>query len=238
MAAPARPDGAVQLPLPLQLPAAPGFAGFIPDGNEALLGALEDWAVGHGEAFLYVHGAPGSGKSRLLQGAIEVAGQAGRRVACLPLDLPGLTPAVLNDLERLDALALDRIDSVAGDAAWELPLFSLYNRLRVAGRGLLVAGRLPPAELPLQLADLRSRLCAGLIYGVRPLDEAGCARLLHAGAAARGLTLDAAAVAYILARCPRDAGALLALLERLDRASLAARRAPTVPFIGRLLAGG
>jgi DnaA family protein len=223
------------LPLALWLPPPPGLATFVADGNEALFAALEAWAGGTGERYLYLHGEPGSGKTALLQGAVEQAISAGRRVLYLPLDAPGIVPVALTDLDHLDALALDALDAVAGNPDWELALFSLYNQLAASGTGLLLAGRVPAAQLPVALPDLRSRLSAGAGWRVRPLDEAGCARLLTAGAGRLGLALSRAAVGYILTRCPRDPASLTRLLARLDRATLAAGRAPTVQFIARLL---
>ena len=42
-------------------------------------------------------------------------------------------------------------------------------------------------------------------------------------------------IAYVLARLPRDMPSLMALLERMDRASLTAQRRITLPFVRALL---
>ena len=57
----------------------------------------------------------------------------------------------------------------------------------------------------------------------------------HYRASARGLDFDAAALDWMLRRCSRDLGTLTALFERLDRASLAAQRRLTVPFLRQVL---
>ena len=54
-------------------------------------------------------------------------------------------------------------------------------------------------------------------------------------ARARGLDLSDEVGVYLLRRCPRDTHALFALLERLDKASLAAQRRLTIPFVRDLL---
>ena len=54
-------------------------------------------------------------------------------------------------------------------------------------------------------------------------------------AAARGLDFEDAALDWMLRRCSRDLGTLTALFERLDRASLAAQRRLTVPFLRQVL---
>ena len=42
----------------------------------------------------------------------------------------------------------------------------------------------------------------------------------------------------MLRRCSRDPGSLAALFERIDRASLAAQRRLTVPFLRQVLGSG
>lgn len=225
-----------QMTLALRLPNTGGFDAFVADGNDETVTALRQWAVGAGQRYLFLHGAAGSGKSHLLHAACREAIDLGRTVLYLPMDYEGLKPAILEDLERCDAVVVDALQAVVGNDAWERGLFGLYNRLQDAGRHLLVAARVPPPVLGLGLADLMSRLSAGPAYLLRPLNDDGRARLLDVAAQQRGLSLGSAAVAYILSRCPRDPGALLRLLDELDRVSLQRRRAPTVRLIGELLA--
>lgn len=225
-----------QLGLPLRLPTAGALERFVVADNQEPLAALRHWLNGDGEPCLFLHGATHSGKTHLLQGAADELARRGRSVLYLPLGHPALTPAVLADLERLDAVILDACEAIAGEPAWELGLFDLYNRLREADRRLLAAARQPPARLALALADLRTRLGAGPVYGLRPLDDSARAELLRRAAAERGLPLTPPAIDYILARCPRDPGWLCRFIERLDAASLAAQRAPSIRFIASLLA--
>ena len=225
-----------QLPLALRLPAASGFRSFVVDGNEETVESLRQWVIGAGHRYLFLHGAAGSGKSHLLQACCHEIVDGGATVLYLPLDQEGPAPAMLEDLETRDAVVIDAVQSIAGDADWECALFDLYNRLQDAGRRLLVAGRVPPQMLGLGLPDLASRLSAGPAYVLRALDDAGRARLLASAADQRGLRLDPTAIKYILNRCPRDPGWLLRLLDDIDRRSLQRRRAPTVRLIGELLA--
>ncbi|KTF31201.1 hypothetical protein LMG919_19935, partial [Xanthomonas vesicatoria] len=51
----------------------------------------------------------------------------------------------------------------------------------------------------------------------------------------RGLALDDAAIDWLLTHSERELATLVALLERLDRESLAAKRRITVPFLRRVL---
>ncbi|MCF7990623.1 MAG: DnaA regulatory inactivator Hda [Thiohalocapsa sp.] len=224
-----------QLALALKLPEPCGFQSFVADGNGETRVAVERWAEGDGERYVYIHGAAGTGKTHLLQAACGRSAERGGAVAYLPLGAPGITPDILERLEQRDAVAVDAVEHIAADTVWEEALFAFYNRLQEAGTRLLVAGRTPPKSLGLRLADLASRLSAGAAYALLPLDDAGAAKLLTAAARQRGLKLDDAAIAYILSRCPREPASLLKLVEQIDRRSLQHRRAVTVRFIGELL---
>ena len=85
------------------------------------------------------------------------------------------------------------------------------------------------------MPDLRSRLSQCGRIPLAPLDDAGRGTVLRERAIRRGLVLDEAAIDWLLTRTGRDLGGLLALLEQLDRESLAAKRRITVPFLKRVL---
>jgi DnaA family protein len=226
-----------QLCLPLRLPDRGRLERFVADGNAAAVAAVRHWATDPGAGHVLLHGETGSGKSHLLHAAFEAAAAAGARARFVPLDLPALAPSVLDGLEHCDAVVLDAVQAVAGQRDWELALFNLYNALGLQGGRLLLAARAPAPALGLDLPDLRSRLCACAVYRLQALDDAGRRRLLAREAAVRGLTLDDKTLRYILTYSPRDTASLLALVDELDRLSLALRRAPSPRLVGQLLQG-
>ena len=73
---------------------------------------------------------------------------------------------------------------------------------------------------------------------LRPLSEAERRDVLRTRAQARGIELDDAVLDWLFAHHARDLGALSELLDEIDRASLAAKRRVTVPFVRNLLRGG
>jgi len=227
-----------QLPLPVQLRPEASFGSFVPGPNAEAVAALEAWARLAGEPFALVCGLPGTGKTHLLQAACRAAVAVGHPAQYLPLGHPGLSPDALDGLEQVGRIALDDIQAIADDPAWEVALFTLFNRLRDRGGGLLVSADRPAATLPLALPDLRSRLGWGPCYRLQPLGEEDCEALLRRAAARRGLRLGPELVDYLMRRLARDPGSLLAFLEALDRESLAARRAPSIPLARRVLAAG
>ena len=101
--------------------------------------------------------------------------------------------------------------------------------------GVAYAATHAPDGLPLAVPDLRSRLAQCLRVVLEPLDDDGRADVLRARAERRGLALDPAAIDWLLRREGRELAHLTALLDRLDRASLAAQRRVTVPFLRQVL---
>jgi DnaA family protein len=85
------------------------------------------------------------------------------------------------------------------------------------------------------LPDLRSRLGQCTQVPVPALDEPARRAVLRRRAERRGLLLDDAVLDFLFRRFGRDLGTLTALLDRIDRASLAAQRRITVPFLRGLL---
>jgi DnaA family protein len=227
-----------QLGLPLRPPDPGDFGSFVAGDNNAVITALRHWTRHADAGNLLLHGEAGSGKSHLLHAACRAAREAGAAVAFVALDMPALHPEMLDGLEDRDAVVVDAVQAIAGRREWEVALFNLYNALQAAGGRLLFAARAPAPALGLGLPDLTSRLSACATYALRPLDDGGRGRLLHNAAAARGMRLDEATLAYILKYSARDTAALLRLLDELDRTSLARRRAPNRRLVGELLRRG
>jgi DnaA family protein len=221
-----------QLPLQIGLRPTATLDGFVAGDNAQALASVRACALGAGERLVFLAGPPGSGRTHLLAGACNLAAAAGRRCAYLPLaDPAGLAPGLLSDLDGLDLVCLDDLEGIAGDRTWEEAVFGLFNGLRDHGGRLVASAARPPADLPIALADLRSRLGWGLVLTLRPLRDAQLCTALAAAASARGLRLGDGVARYLVERLPRALPELLGVLDRLDQASLAAKRPLTLPFV-------
>ena len=224
-----------QLPLALRAPPDQRFNRYV-QAPAGLLAQLRTLAQARARSGVYLHGVHATGKTHLLLASCAEAQATGRPAAYLSLrGLRGRVQAAVDGLELAGLLALDDVDAIAGNRDDEVALFDLHNRLHDAGRGLLYAAAAAPDALPLVLPDLRSRLAQCARWALPVLDDAGRAELLRQRAAARGLDFDEAALEWLLRRCSRDLGSLTAIFERLDRASLAAQRRLTVPFLRQVL---
>ena len=228
---------AQQLHLPIELIREPSLAEFVAGPNAEAVAATRATGAGRGEPFLFLFGAPETGKTHLLQAACLGAAEARRSAHYIPLGQPGLQPDILADLEQLNLVAVDDVHRVAGDPQWELALFNLFNRLRERGRSLVTSAATAPDDLALELPDLRSRLHWGPRYRLLPLTETDCELLLTQSARRRGMTLGPEVTRYILTHHARNPSSLLDLVERLDRLSLREQRPPTIPLVRRVIRG-
>lgn len=227
-----------QLPLGLHLNDHATFANFVAAAPSVLMQSVHATAQGDNgcEPFLYLWGAQDAGKSHLLQAACHLAAQQGSTVFYLPLSQhEDFSTEMLLGLELMDLVCIDDLHAIAGNTLWEQALFHLYNRVREQGGRLLVAANTAPASMGIRLPDLVSRLGWGAVFHLQPLQDAQKIRALQLRARLRGFDLPQEAGNYLLRRCPRDMGALFALLDRLDAASLVAQRRLTVPFIRQVL---
>ena len=226
-----------QFPLDLRWPPHQRLDAFWPGTNVPALQGVTDVANG-GDVWLYLHGASGTGKSHLLIGACRAASEAGRPARYLSLaQLPEPRADAIASLEVEGLLAIDDVQAIAGDREAERALFDLYNRAKTAGVRVLFAANASPAELGIALPDLVSRLAMCTQCALRPLDDAGRRAMLRVLAGRLGLRLDDEVLDWWFARQPRDPASLVALLQRVDRASLAAQRRITIPFLRELLGG-
>ena len=216
----------VQLPLGVHLAERASFDSYFAGPNDEAVRALQGNAP-----LLLLYGPSGSGKTHLLQALIRKDCDL-RTCAYLPVHQLA-TENPLDATEGLEAaglLCIDDADAALGHADWSEALLRLLDARRAAGLRTVVAAAAAPERLE-GLPDLRSRLAAGAVYGLKPLDDAQRADFLRERARARGLELPADAAAFLLARLPRDPGSLIAAIESLDAALLAAQRPLTLAFV-------
>lgn len=225
-----------QLPLDLRLRDSSRFESFHAGSHGLLVATLRNMAGASGpgcEQQLFLHGAEGCGKTHLLQAACHEASLRDRSCAYLPLaELADRDPViVLEDMSRLDLLALDDLQAVAGKLHWARALFGLINRVRERDGQLLFAARSTPDGLACGLPDLVSRLGWGPVFRIDQPGDLELKAILQKRAALRGLELGDAVAEYLLRHECRDLEFLLALLDRLDLAALAEQRRLTIPFL-------
>jgi DnaA family protein len=225
-----------QLPLLLRWPAQQRFETFVTGtANRIALAVLQEAATTGAPHSVFVSGPAGSGKTHLLLAACAAATSAGRTAQYLALERLRDRAEAIRAFGGSDLLALDDVHASAGDATAEHALFDLYNRCKVERSTLLFSASAQPAQIGIGLPDLVSRLSACTQARLTPLDDAQRRDWLRARAGTRGLILDDGVLDWLFAHHARDLSCLADLLERMDRAALAAQRRVTVPFLRDLL---
>jgi DnaA family protein len=176
------------------------------------------------EHFAYLWGEASAGKTHLLH---ALAATPGSRYigADSPASSFTFTPEVTLYL-------LDDCDQLSPDA--QIDAFALFNQIREHGAYMVSTGPVPPKVLPVR-EDLRTRMGWGLVYQIHGLsDDEKIAALTHA-ADARGLTLSASVLPYLLSHFRRDMRSLSTMLDALDQYSLETQRPVTLPLLRDLL---
>lgn len=224
-----------QLPLGVQLRDRPDFDSYYAGPNRDVVGALYEISSGHA-AGLYLYGSPGQGKSHLLQACVQAADRAARSSVYLPLaDLAAAGPEALSGHEARQLICIDDLQAAVNQREWAVALLRLLDRRRTDGLQILVAADCALERLPCAFEDLRSRLAVLAVYGLRPLDDLNRANLLAERMRGRGLKMPEEVARFLLARLPRDTGTLINAVDRLDAASLSAKRRLTIPFVQQAL---
>jgi DnaA family protein len=219
-----------QLALDIGLARAPTLAGFLPGPNEAAWRHLQLWVGSPTRSPVptYLWGAPGSGKTHLLEAVREALREQG--AACGWMD-PGLPEPPEFD-ERWAVVLLD--DVHAYSAVQQHAAFSWFVQAQALQRGVLAAGGFPPSHLTLR-EDLRTRLGWGHVFQLLVISEPERRAVLRRAADARGIFLSDEVMDFILTRFSRDLGNLMQLLDHLDVYALQTQRAITIPLVKAML---
>jgi DnaA-homolog protein len=222
-----------QLALDIGLDTGPTLAGFFAGPNEAAVRHLQVW-VGedahavHSPVPTYLWGDGGSGKTHLLEAVSAALHEQGGTVGWLH---SGLAEPPEFD-ERWVAVLMDDVHLY--NAIQQHAAFNWFVNAQSLQRGVVAAGALPPADLPLR-EDLRTRLGWGHVFQLQLLGEAERRAVLRHAADARGVILSDEVLDYMLHRFSRDLGSLMELLEQLDGFALRTQRAITIPLIRAML---
>ncbi len=224
----------MQLPLNLDLHENQTLDNYCWRGNEVIQSQLKLSLQSSGERFIYLSGKSGAGKSHILQ---AITHQISSNSIYLPLEeVVDYGLDVFDGLEQLDVICLDNIEKIGGNRELEIALFHLYNRIRDNNHSLLfISGKEPISNLSIQLPDLRSRITWGLSFHLNELAEEDKLKVLEQKAVDKGFKLPAAVGQYLINHCARDMHQLTSIIDTLDKASLAAKRKLTVPFVKQIL---
>jgi chromosomal replication initiation ATPase DnaA len=118
----------------------------------------------------------------------------------------------------------------------EAEVFHAWNDAQARRRPLLLIADAPPPLWKASLPDLRSRLSATPVAAFGDPDEPLVAQLTAHLLERRGIAATPELIAYLVPRVDRTHRAVIALVDKLDAASLSRRRPVTVPLAREVLA--
>lgn len=226
-----------QQPLHFEFRANQTFDDFFAGRNADIISHLHHSISGKGEQQLFIYGRSGLGKTHLLQASCQKAYELQLSAFYLDLANPVLPDAeMLLGLESLELVCLDNVDAIAGNKAWELALFHFFNQHRDNEHILIMSANDLPNQLAIQLPDLKTRLNWGLSLKIKSLSDDELIHAMMVKANRMGFDIPEKASSYLLSHYDHDLDGLWQLLAKLDKASLAAKRKVTVPFIKEVLA--
>jgi DnaA family protein len=225
-----------QVPLALGFNEEQSFAEFYAGANTETVEHLRNFLHAQGETLIFLWGEKGLGKTHLLQACCQEAHGLGLSLSYLPLaTLLAHGIEILEGIEQQQLVCIDDIDLLAGHTNWEHAMFDLFNRIQDNRHKLIVTASKPPVESTIGLPDLKTRFSWGLTLMLKPLSDDDKRQALTLRAHTLGLKLEPAVAQFLLTHYRRDLPSLHELLLGLDRASLAAQRRLTLPFVKRYL---
>jgi DnaA family protein len=212
------------------------FASFHAGNNQKIISLILDSLKGYLDNFVYLAGASGSGKSHILQACCHLATEHSKSAVYIPLaNHQFLTPEIFDGMENISLVCIDDLQAIIGLPEWEEKIFHTYNKIKQNENILIVAANATPANLPISLPDLKSRLSWGLTYNLHAITDEDKIKALQLRANVRGFSITDLVAKFLINRCPRDMHLLFNTLEDLDKASLEKQRKVTIPFIKEIL---
>ena len=216
-----------QPPLPLPTRTALGRNDYFVNETNAMAVVLIDswrqWPNGK----LVLAGPKGSGKTHL---AHVWATATGARILSAT-DLPGSEIPEL----AVGAVCVEDVLAVAGDREAEEALFHLHNLCGAEGVPLMVTAEVPPAQWPLVLPDLKSRMEACQVARLRDPDDGLLAAVLAKLFADRQIVPAPDVIPYLVRRMPRSFAMAHEVVETLDGAAMASPKGVSRPLAARVL---
>jgi chromosomal replication initiation ATPase DnaA len=191
--------------------------------NAAALALIERWPNWPSRTLL-LRGPEGSGKSHL---ATIWAREAGART----LSLRALDGADVPIALATGALVLENLGERGFD---EAALFHLLNLAKEERAYVLITARTAPANWPIVLPDLASRLRALPIVALEAPDDALLRAVIVKLFADRQLAVDESLVGYLATHIERSFAAARAAVAALDREALRRKRPVTRALAGEL----
>jgi chromosomal replication initiation ATPase DnaA len=216
--------------LVLELPHIPSLDGedfLVSASNEKAARLVQSWPDWAGPVCI-IAGPEGSGKTHLINVWRGLAGANAYPAGAI-------AQAIGAVLETPGPVAIEDIDAGSID---EHAAFHLLNLARERRFDVLITGRTAPGLWDISLPDLRSRLRSAALVEIDEPDEVLLRAVLVKLFADRQLSIVPEVIDYIITRMERSMAGAASVVDALDRAALAERKAVTRPLAAKVLGDG
>jgi DnaA family protein len=212
------------------------FNNFFSDRAELILSSLKALIQGDGEVQIGLWGSAASGKTHLLNASAEFARSKGVVLQIYDaIQLRECDAGEFAGFNHGDVLVVDNLDAIAGNPDWEACFYQVINRCREGDYRFVFAMTDKPDDLETSLDDFRSRLQWGLMLQLPSSDDAEVRQILRRRAQLIGIELTEDVISYLMTHHARNLATQMAILRRLDGASLSQQRKVTIPLIKQAL---
>lgn len=199
---------------------------FVTAANATAVQIVENWP-NWPLAKLVLVGPSGAGKSHLAHIWSDMTeGSVIDARSLMDIDMQALSQ---------QALCVEALHQIAGDAQLEAHAFHLHNLAQETGAPLLMTGIGVPASWGITLPDLASRIQGTSVAELRAPDDALLNAVLVKQFSDRQIAIDPKVVAYLLQRMERSFTGVSKLVNKLDKEALKAGKPITLKLARNIL---
>ena len=219
-----------QLTFPWSKPNNSSFGDFyIEENNHSVLGNLK------GEEDLVIYGTSKAGKSFLLQSLCNYFSEVNKSSLYIPLkELNSHETELLDNLEKLNLVCIDDLETIAGDNKWETAIFNLINDCLLSDCRIVFCSNINPSLISFKLEDLFSRIQKINKIEVYPVKSDNLTEAVRFFADLRSINIGDKEIAYLINHTRRSMGDLVTHINQLDKLSMQLKRKITIPLIKKV----
>ena len=218
-----------QLGLPISLNTSMLLESFI--ANKELLRLINQLFLDEKSSEVFIYGASGQGKTHILQGAVLKALEMDKNAIYIDCSEP-FPEHILDFIDQVHFISFDNVHLISSKN--QEIFFDLYNQARQSQILILVSADSLPSDLEV-MKDIKTRLSLAAVYKLEELNDELIMRVIDSQMSQRNLSINSGVYEYLFKNYSRDLKLLLATLNDLDKASLQAKKAISIPFVRKFL---
>jgi DnaA-homolog protein len=218
-----------QLGLPISLNTSMLLESFVE--NKELLRLINQLFLDENSSEVFIYGRSGQGKTHILQGAVLKALKLDKNAIYIDCSEP-FPEHILDFIDQVHFISFDNVHLISSKN--QEIFFDLYNQARQSKILILVGADSLPSDLEV-MKDIKTRLSLAAVYKLEELNDESIMRVIDSQMSQRNLSINSGVYEYLFKNYSRDLKLLLATLNDLDKASLQAKKAISIPFVRKFL---